>query len=195
MPNSYVLVSKAMQVQRSYALKPSADSPIVLPGVVWITGLPGVGKTTLARALVDTLFVKTGIRAVHLDGDSMRSALSSFDHTASARRELGLAYQGLAQMLADQGFVVIVSTVSLFWDIHESNRERLIGYCEVFLDIPRENLEAGPRSELYKGSPALDASQTAEFPTHPHIRLELNSEGGRDHWLPSLETALGLDAK
>lgn len=183
-----------MLVQRSYVLKPSADSPIVLPGVVWITGLPGVGKTTLARALVETLFVKSGIRAVHLDGDSVRSALSSFGHTASARRELALAYQGLAQLLADQGFVVIVSTVSLFREIHESNRERLIGYIEVFLDIPREALKAGPRSELYEGSPALDASQTAEFPRNPHIRLEPNSEGGRDHWLPNLEAALGIDA-
>ena len=184
-----------MPVQRGYQLKPSADSPAVLPGVVWITGLPGVGKTTLARALVDTLFMKTGVRAVHLDGDSMRSALSSFEHTESARRDLALVYQGLAKMLADQGFVVIVSTVSLFREIHESNRERLIRYFEVFLDIPREALEIGPRSKLYKGSPTLDASQTAEFPTHPHIRLELNSEGGRDHWLPRLETALGLDAR
>jgi adenylylsulfate kinase-like enzyme len=190
-----VLFSKDMSVQRSYALKPSADSPIVLPGVVWITGLPGVGKTTLAQAVVEALFVKAGIRAVHLDGDSMRSALSSFGHTASARRELALAYQGLAQLLADQGFVVIVSTVSLFREIHESNRERLLGYFEVFLDIPREALKAGPRSELYEGSPALDASQTAEFPMHPHLRLELNSEGGRDHWLPSVETALGLVAR
>lgn len=183
-----------MPVQWSYALKPSSDSTKVLPGVVWITGLPGVGKTTLARALVDTLFVKTGVRAVHLDGDSMRSALSTFDHRESARKKLALAYQGLAQILADQGFVVIVSTVSLFWEIHESNRERLIGYFEVFLDIPREALEAGPRSELYKGSPALDASQTAQFPRHPHIRLELNSEGDRDHWLQNLEAAIGLDA-
>lgn len=170
------------------------DFPGVLPGVVWITGLPGVGKTTLAGALVDTLFDKTGVRAVHLDGDLMRSALSSFDHKANARRELALAYQGLAQMLADQGFVVIVSTVSLFQEIHESNREKLIRYFEVFLDIPRETLENGPRSKLYKGPPVLDVSQAAEFPRNPHLRLDLDAEGGRAHWLPDLKTSLGLDS-
>ncbi len=175
-------------------MKQSADSPSVLPQVVWITGLPGVGKTTLARALVDALLLKTGVRAVHLDGDSMRFALSSFEHTASARRELAIVYQGLAQMFSNQGFVVIVSTVSLFHDIHASNRERLVRYFEVFLDIPRENLEHGPRSELYKGSPSLDASQTAELPRYPNMRLQLDSDGNRTHWLPTLETALGLDA-
>jgi cytidine diphosphoramidate kinase len=175
-------------------VKQAADSPLVVPRVVWITGLPGVGKTTLARALIDTLLLKTGVRAVHLDGDSIRSALSSFNHTASARRDLAIAYQGLAQLLSDQGFVVIVSTVSLFRDIHVSNRERLIGYLEVFLDIPREVLEIGPRSELYKGPPKLDASQTAELPKDPDIRLQLDSEGGRAHWLPTLSSALGIDA-
>ena len=167
---------------------------MALPRVVWITGLPGVGKTTLAQALVHTLLLKTGVRAIHLDGDSMRSAMSSFDHTARARKELAIAYQGLAQMLSSQGFIVIVSTVSLFHDIQESNREKLIGYFEVFLDIPRDRLETGPRSGIYNGLPSLDASQTAEFPRDPHVRLEIDSQGGRNHWLPNLETALGLDA-
>lgn len=175
-------------------MKQSTDSYGVLPGVVWITGLPGVGKTTLARALVDTLFDKTGVRAVHLDGDSMRTAFSSFDHDATARKKLAASYQGLAQILSDQGFVVIVSTVSLFHDIHESNRARLLRYFEVFLDIPREVLEIGPRSKLYKGPHVLDVTQSAEFPRNPHLRLHLDAEGGRAHWLPDLKTSLGLDS-
>ncbi len=175
-------------------MKQSGHSGIGLPRVVWITGLPGVGKTTLARSLVGELFEKSGVRAVHLDGDSIRSALSLFDHTASARRELAVTYQRLAQMFSDQGFIVIVSTVSLFHEIQESNRERLMGYFEVFLDVPRETLEVGPRSKIYQVSPLLDASYKAELPTHPDIRLQLNAHGGRSHWLPSLSSAIGIEA-
>jgi adenylylsulfate kinase len=175
-------------------LKLLTHSGIVLPGVVWITGLPGVGKTTLAKSLVGTIFEKSGVRAIHLDGDSIRSALSLFDHTASARRELALIYQRLAEMLSGQGFIVIVSTVSLFHDIQESNREILAGYFEVFLDVPRETLEVGPRSKMYQVSPLLDASHTAELPKNPDILLHLDAQGGRAHWLPVLSSALGIEA-
>jgi adenylylsulfate kinase len=81
-------------------------------------------------------------------------------------------------MFSDQGFIVIVSTVSLFHEIQESNRERLMGYFEVFLDVPRETLEVGPRSKIYQVSPLLDASYKAELPTHPDIRLQLSSAIG-----------------
>lgn len=168
-------------------------SPNLKHSVVWITGLPGSGKTTLARALADSILEKTGVRAVHLDGDSLRSALNLFDYSTGTRRELALAYQGLALLLSKQGFVVLVSTVSLFHEIQESNRMNLAGYFEVFLDVPREALAQGPRSNIYEGALELDPSQAPEFPKYPNIRLKLDDTGERLDWLSTLESALGLD--
>lgn len=83
--------------------------------VIWLTGLSGAGKTTLARALLKYL-----PRAVLLDGDELREALgvatSGFD--AASRKKLALTYARLAGLLARQGLTVVVATISLFHDVH-----------------------------------------------------------------------------
>lgn len=101
--------------------------------VIWITGLSGAGKSTLARALVPHL-----PHAVLLDGDELRAALgatsSGFDR--AGRLALAQTYARLCRLLAEQGHIVVIATISLFHEIHAWNRENLPGYLEIFLDVP-----------------------------------------------------------
>lgn len=163
--------------------------------VVWITGLPGSGKTTLARHLVDRLNSESGLRAVLLDGDEIREALEGTGYDLKSRRKLALIYHKLAGVLAEQGFVVVVSTVSLFHEVHEKNREKLPNYLEVFLDIPIQNLSSGQRSKIYEAPASQNPLAMAEFPADPHVRLTLDSESQRDHWLEELESAIRANAE
>ena len=104
--------------------------------VVWITGLSGAGKTTLARALQRAL-----PGSLLLDGDELREALGASGHgfDAESRRRLALTYARLAGRLARQGATVIVATISLFHDLHAWNRANLPGYVEIFLDVPEDD--------------------------------------------------------
>lgn len=100
-------------------------------GVLWITGLSGAGKTTLAKAILK----QDKRKWIHLDGDELRSVLSvQHELTIESRKSLATSYSSLAKMLSEQGFDVIVSTVSLFHSIQHWNRENITNYFEVFID-------------------------------------------------------------
>lgn len=145
--------------------------------VIWITGLSGAGKTTLAKAVSEKL-----AHSILLDGDNMREALgwqtSGFD--AMGRLNLALTYSRLANMLARQGFVVVVATISLFHRVHAWNRANMPGYLEVFLDVPAEVRRSRDPKGLYaaekKGKVTNMAGNTVavEFPLNPDLRLDEN---------------------
>lgn len=142
--------------------------------VIWITGLSGAGKTTLARALLPHL-----PHAILLDGDEMREALGElgggFD--AASRKRLALTYARWARLLARQGFTVIVATISLFHEVHAWNREHLPNYLEVFLDVSEDMRRKRDPKGLYKGQARGQVSEMAgietqvELPLCPHVHL------------------------
>lgn len=143
--------------------------------VIWITGLSGAGKTTLARALLEHL-----PEAILLDGDELREALGAADSgfDAASRKKLALTYAKLARLLARQGVTVVVATISLFHDVHAWNREHLPDYLEVFLDVPEDVRRQRDPKGLYAAEQAGRVTAMAgratrvELPRFPHLRLD-----------------------
>ncbi|RKZ63425.1 MAG: adenylyl-sulfate kinase, partial [Candidatus Parabeggiatoa sp. nov. 3] len=84
------------------------------PKVLWITGLSGAGKTTIARATQDILRSKS-VCTVLLDGDQVRNVVKdeSCGHDQANRLKNAYRISRLAKMIAEQGLVVIVATMSL----------------------------------------------------------------------------------
>lgn len=140
--------------------------------VIWITGLSGAGKTTLARALQ-----KDFHGSILLDGDELRWALGDLGRgfDAKSRKTLALGYARLAGVLARQGFTVFVATISLFHEIHAWNRKNLPGYMEIFLDVPEEIRRKRDPKGLYaaekKGSQIAGGEVAVEEPLEPHLRI------------------------
>ena len=93
--------------------------------VIWFTGQPGSGKTTLATELYDRLVSYTSEVVVHLDGDDLRKALNNKDYSEEGRRKNIQFAIDMTRVLDDKGFIVIVSLVSPYRDMREklkSNR-------------------------------------------------------------------------
>ncbi|QJB55729.1 adenylyl-sulfate kinase [Pseudodesulfovibrio sp. zrk46] len=112
------------------------------PKVIWITGLSGAGKTTMARQLAVQLEGK-GLSPVLLDGDAVREAIGDENCGHDRHCRLVNAYRicRLAKMIADQGRIVIVATMSLFHEIHEWNRANYPSYYEVLLECDADVLK------------------------------------------------------
>jgi len=127
---------------------------------VWLTGLPGAGKSTIARQVESRLMV-AGIRACVLDGDALRKGLcrdlgfSRFDRAENVRR-----VAQVARILVDAGVVVITALISPYRDDRRKARE-LFGpdeFVEVFVRCPVEICERRDPKGLYR------KARTGELP-------------------------------
>ncbi|MEA2784190.1 MAG: bifunctional enzyme CysN/CysC [Candidatus Eremiobacteraeota bacterium] len=80
--------------------------------VLWLTGLPGAGKTTIAMHVERELF-RRGYRVFALDGDTLRGGLTSdLDFSDEGRRENIRRVAEVGKLLADGGAVTLISLVS-----------------------------------------------------------------------------------
>lgn len=118
--------------------------------VIWITGLSGAGKTTIAMEVV-RLLRERQIAVAMLDGDEIRAAIAdpNVAHDRDSRLVNAMRLSRLAELVARQGITVVVSTMSLFREIHEWNRQHLPGYLEVYVKVSLETLRKRDPRGLY----------------------------------------------
>ncbi|HET9368299.1 MAG TPA: adenylyl-sulfate kinase [Candidatus Udaeobacter sp.] len=132
--------------------------------VIWLTGLSGAGKSTIAQALERELFQ----RAMHtyvLDGDNIRHGLNSnLGFSPDDRVENIRRVSEVAKLMADAGTVVITAFISPYrMDRSRAREIALEGsseFIEVFVDAPLAVCEARDPKNLYKKA---RAGQIREF--------------------------------
>ena len=91
--------------------------------VLWFTGQPGSGKTTLTNRFIDDKligFMKIQpVRIVHIDGDDLRDIVDNKDYSEKGRRENINLAMNITRFMDNKGFIVIVSLVSPYRDQRE----------------------------------------------------------------------------
>jgi len=91
--------------------------------IIWLTGQPGAGKTTICRWVVEN----SGRAFVHVDGDDIREIFDNRDYSKAGRRRNVETAQSIARFLHLKGMDVIVSLVSPYRDQRESLKRALPG--------------------------------------------------------------------
>ena len=119
--------------------------------VLWFTGMSAVGKTTIAN-LLDQLLLQNKNHSYVLDGDMMRSGLTSdlgFDR--KSREENLRRMRFVAEMFCDAGVITIVTLISPYKQDREKARLLIKDrFIEVYLKASLEVLEKRDPKGLYK---------------------------------------------
>jgi len=150
------------------------------PLVVWLTGLSGAGKSTIA-ALVEQRLHALGRHTYLLDGDVVRNGLNNdlgfeqADRVENIRR-----VAEVAKMMVDAGLIVIVAFISPFTSERRLARSLVDEdeFIEVFVDAPLAVAEARDPKGLYaKARRGQLANFTGidspyEAPTEPDVHLD-----------------------
>lgn len=120
--------------------------------VLWLTGLSGAGKSTIAQAVCRHLRAQ-GRRAVVLDGDELRRGLTrDLGFSAADRAENVRRTAEVARLMADAGLIVIVALISPFRADRDLARALFEPgrFFEVFIDTALSVAEARDPKGLYK---------------------------------------------
>lgn len=124
-------------------------------GVIWITGLAGAGKTTLAEKVVGAM-KSEGIHPVHVDGDVIRQLFGAhlgFDTVDRLANAFNIARA--CQWLSSQGLIVVCSTMSLYPEVWEWNRNNIERYLQIYLKVPFSILVNRNKKGLYRDVDAI----------------------------------------
>lgn len=150
------------------------------PLAIWLTGLSGAGKSTVADALEQKLLAEK-IHTYILDGDNMRNGIcrdlsfSSEDRTENIRR-----VGEIARLFVDAGITVITSFISPFAE-DRMIAKQTIGeqyFIEVFINTSLETCELRDPKGLYRKvrsggiSDFTGISSPYEIPLNPEIEIQ-----------------------
>ncbi len=150
------------------------------PRVVWLTGLSGAGKSTIAN-LVEKKLLAMGRHTFLLDGDNVRHRLNKDLGFTEADRIENIRRVGeVARLMADAGLIVITAFISPF----RAEREMVRGmlpegeFVEIFIDTPLAEAERRDTKGLYAKARAGELTNFTgidspyEAPEQPELRID-----------------------
>jgi bifunctional enzyme CysN/CysC len=149
------------------------------PRVLWFTGLPGAGKSTIAN-LVEKKLHSLGRHTYLLDGDNLRRGLNrDLDFTDAGQVEHIRRVAEVARLFVDAGLIVLASVTSPFRNERRAAREiHAPGeFVEIFVDTPLQVCEERDTTGLYRKARAGEIRNVAgidsvyEAPENPEITV------------------------
>lgn len=152
---------------------------------IWLTGLSGSGKSTIAHQLEEKLF-ELGIRTYVLDGDNIRFGLNrDLGFSREARKENIRRIAEVAKLFTDAGIINITAFISPYREdrINARKIQQEGDFIEVYVRCPIDICEIRDPKGLYKKARAGELKEFTgvddpyEEPENPELILDTEKEG------------------
>ncbi len=150
--------------------------------VLWLTGLPNAGKTTIGDEIFRKLRKKQ-LAVIRLDGDIIRRTVSKNLGFSKKDRDKNIERAALmAKSLNDQGNIVVASFISPYRKQREKVRKKIKKFVEVYLSASLEICEKRDTKGLYQKARLGEIknftgiSHPYEPPLNPEIELRTDKE-------------------
>lgn len=159
-----------------------ANSRLNHGATIWLTGLSGAGKSTVANELYGHLKGR-GKRVEILDGDVIRTNLSKGLGFSKEDRDTNIRRIGfVSKLLTRNGVTVIVAAISPYREVRDEIRDEIGDFIEVFVGCPLDELVKRDVKGLYAKALAGElpnftgVSDPYEEPLNPEVSLNTDNE-------------------
>jgi len=145
---------------------------------IWLTGIPGSGKTTISILLKDYL-QKQNIPVIILDGDEIRKTISKdLGFSPQDRKEHNRRVIEIAKLLVKNNFTTIIPLISPYRETRELARKEIPNFFEVYVKASLDTCIKRDPKGLYKKAQAGEIQNMTglqspyEEPQNPAVTLD-----------------------
>ena len=149
-----------------------------MQAAIWLTGIPGSGKTTISILLKDYL-QKKNIPVIILDGDEIRKTVSKdLGFSPQDRKEHNRRVIEIAKLLVKNNFTVIIPLISPYRETRELARKEIPNFVEVYVKASLDTCIKRDPKGLYQKAKNGEITNltglqsTYEEPVHPELVLD-----------------------
>ena len=150
--------------------------------VIWLTGLPCSGKTTLAKE-IEKYFKENNLSIQILDGDVVRKTISSDLGFSKEDRDKNIERMSyIAQMLSDNGVNVVLAFVSPYQKMRDFCRSLCENYIEVYIECDINKCKERDVKGMYKKAISGEIKDFTgvqdpfEIPKNPEVIVNTENE-------------------
>ena len=140
--------------------------------VFWITGLPGSGKTTVAKLIHKNIQEKFG-PTIEVSGDNLRKVFKYKDYDINKRKLYAKKYSEFCNLITSKRVNIIFSTVSLFKEVHIWNKKNIKNYYEIFIKSDVKKIIKLNKKKLYRNKKnIMGVSLKPDFPKKSNLIIK-----------------------
>ncbi len=150
--------------------------------VIWLTGIPASGKTTIALEL-KKFYEKKGLAADILDGDEIRKTLSKdLGFSPEDRKEHNRRVIFVAKILAKNGVTTIIPLISPYRETRDYARKEIPEFVEVWIKASVDECKKRDPKGLYKKALAGEIKNLTglqapyEEPQNPELVIDTENQ-------------------
>lgn len=140
---------------------------------IWITGLPGSGKTSIGK-LFYTKFRNNYGPTLFFNGDDIRNIFKIKKFDLNSRKILSKQYSKFIHFVVKQNINIIFTCVAMFDDVRKFNRKNIPNYVEIFIDTKISKIIIEKKKKLYfkKRKNLIGVDLKAQLPKQSDIKIK-----------------------